>query len=83
MLRGKRTLVILGPTVPAYLLQAWALRHADSSAVAVYTYVQPVLASILGAIFLAEHIRPIIALAAVLIFAGVWLVSSRRYNPSR
>jgi len=76
-------LVILGPTVLAYLLQAWALRHADSSAVAVYTYVQPVLASILGAIFLAEHIRPIIALAAVLIFAGVWLVSSRRYNPSR
>jgi len=65
--------VIIGPTVIAYLLQAWALRHADSSAVAAYTYVQPVLASILGAIFLGEHVRPIVVLAAVMIFAGVSL----------
>jgi len=69
--------VIIGPTVIAYILNAWALGHADSSLVAAYTYVQPVLASILGAIFLGEHIRPIVAIAAVLIFAGVWLVSSR------
>ena len=65
--------VIVGPTTIAYLLQAWALRHADSSVVAAYTYVQPVLASILGAIFLAERIRPIVVAAAIMIFAGVWL----------
>ncbi|PYQ29442.1 MAG: hypothetical protein DMF56_10765 [Acidobacteria bacterium] len=66
-------IVVAGPTVVAYLLQAWALRHADSSSVAAYTYVQPVLASFLGAIFLGEHIRLIVVLAAVLIFMGVWL----------
>ena len=65
--------VIIGPTVLAYLLQAWALRHADSSVVSSYTYVQPVLAAILGALFLGERIRPIIILAAAMIFAGVWL----------
>lgn len=65
--------VILGPTVAAYLLQAWALRHAESSVVAAYTYVQPVLAAILGAIFLGERVRPIVAVAAMMIFAGVWL----------
>ncbi len=66
-------LVILGPTVIAYLLNAWALRHADSSVVAAYTYVQPVLASILGAIFLGEHIHAVVILAAAMIFSGVWI----------
>jgi drug/metabolite transporter (DMT)-like permease len=66
-------IVIAGPTIIAYLLQAWALRHADSSLVAAYTYVQPVLATILGAIFLGEVVRPIVLVAAVLIFAGVAL----------
>jgi len=65
--------VIAGPTVIAYLLNAWALRHADSSLVAAYTYVQPVLATVLGAIFLGEHIRAIVILAAAMIFTGVWL----------
>lgn len=66
---------IVGPTVIAYLLQAWALRHADSSVVAAYTYVQPVLAGILGAIVFGETLRPVVALAAALIFGGVWLAS--------
>lgn len=66
-------LVIAGPTITAYLLQAWALRHADSSVVATYTYVQPVLASILGAIFFGETLHPIVIFAAIVIFTGVWL----------
>lgn len=70
-------LVILGPTVAAYLLQAWALRYADSSLVAAYTYVQPVLASLLGWFFFAEQVRGIVAVAAVMIFAGVWIVSRK------
>ena len=68
-------LVIAGPTVLAYLLQAWALRHADSSLVASYTYVQPVLATFLGAIFFGETMHPIIIVAALVIFTGVWLAS--------
>ncbi|HYC58167.1 MAG TPA: DMT family transporter [Thermoanaerobaculia bacterium] len=65
--------VIIGPTIVAYLLQAWALRHADSSVVAAYTYIQPVLASVLGALVLGETLRPIVLGAAVLIFSGVAL----------
>jgi len=68
-------LVILGPTVGAYLLNAWALRHADSSLVAGYTYLQPVLTTILAAIFLGEVMRPIVIAAAAMIFAGVYLAS--------
>lgn len=66
-------LVIAGPTVGAYLLNAWALRHAESSLVAAYTYVQPVMATILAAIFLGEALTLSVAVAAVLIFAGVAL----------
>ena len=68
-------LVIAGPTVGAYLLQAWALRYADSSLVAAYTYLQPVMATLLGVAFLGETIRGIVIVAAVMIFAGVWLAT--------
>lgn len=66
-------LVIAGPTVGAYLINAWTLRYAESSVVAAYTYVQPVLATLLGAMFLGEAVRPIVIVAAAMIFAGVWL----------
>jgi drug/metabolite transporter (DMT)-like permease len=69
--------VIVGPTVGAYVLNAWALRHADSSLVAAYAYLQPVIAVVLAAIFLHEQIRPVALAAAALIFTGVWL-SGRR-----
>lgn len=66
-------IVIAGPTVVAYLLNAWALAHADSSLVATYIYVQPVLTIILAAIFLGETIQPVAIVAAAMIFAGVYL----------
>jgi drug/metabolite transporter (DMT)-like permease len=66
-------LVIAGPTVAAYLLNAWALAHSEASLVAAYTYLQPFLTSILAAIYLQERIRPIVGVAAAMIFAGVWL----------
>jgi drug/metabolite transporter (DMT)-like permease len=69
--------VILGPTVAAYLLQAWALRHADSSLVAAQTYIQPLLASLLGWLVFGERIRAIVAVAAAMIFAGVWLAGRK------
>ena len=65
--------VIAGPTIAAYLLNAWALAHTDSSLVAAYTYLQPVMTVVLAAMFLGERIRAAAIVAGVLIFAGVWL----------
>jgi len=73
-------LVIAGPTVAAYLMNAWALKHADSSVVAAYTYLQPVFTVFLAAIFLHEQIRSVAILAAVMIFAGVYI--SGRPSPA-
>ncbi|HEX8254166.1 MAG TPA: DMT family transporter [Thermoanaerobaculia bacterium] len=74
-------LVIAGPTVAAYLLNAWALRHADSSVVAAYTYLQPVLATILGALVFGEEIRGVVVLAGAMIFTGVALAGRAAAGP--
>lgn len=66
-------LVIAGPTVAAYLINAWTLRHAESSFVAAYTYVQPVLTTVLAWVFLGEEIRAIVVVAGAMILAGVAL----------
>lgn len=68
-------LVILGPTVAAYLLNAWALTHAESSLVATYTYLQPVATIFLAAIFLGETIRLVALVATAMIITGVWMAS--------
>ena len=68
-------LVILGPTVAAYLLNAWALAYADSSLVAAYTYVQPFLTAILATFYLHERMHPVVAVAALLLFVGVYLAA--------
>jgi len=60
-------LVIAGPTVGAYVINAWTLKYAESSLVAAYSYLQPVLTTIMAGAFLHEKIRPIVAVAG---FAG-------------
>lgn len=68
-------LVIAGPTVGAYVINAWTLRYAESSLVAAYTYLQPLLTTVLAWAILHERIRASVAVAALLIFAGVALAS--------
>ncbi|HEY2323901.1 MAG TPA: DMT family transporter, partial [Thermoanaerobaculia bacterium] len=70
-------LVIIGPTVAAYWINAWTLRYADASTVATYVYVQPVLTAVLATMFLGEKIRAIAIVAAAMIFAGVAMTSRR------
>ena len=67
--------IIAGPTVCAYMLNAWALGKAESSAVAAYTYVQPFVATILAVAFLGERVNGVVVVAGILIFAGVFLSS--------
>ena len=75
-------LVILGPTVAAYLLNAWALAYAESSVVATYSYLQPVATIFLAAIFLGETMRPTGIVATAMIFAGIYLASGARRRAS-
>lgn len=72
--------VVIGPTVVAYLLNAWALTHSESSLVAAYTYLQPLFASLLAIALLGERVGIKAVIAGALIVAGVAL-SSRGRTP--
>lgn len=74
---GGLLVVIAGPTVGAYVINAWTLKYAESSLVAAYSYLQPVMTTILAWAFLGERIRAIVAVAGLMIFAGVALAGTR------
>ena len=69
--------IIIFPTVGAYYLNAWALTKVTPSTVAIYIYLQPLIAFGIAPLVLREewHFRTFIA--ALLIFAGVAVVTRR------
>jgi drug/metabolite transporter (DMT)-like permease len=71
----------IGATAAPYLLNAWALSKVNPSTVAVFVYMQPLIGFGLAVAFLNEQIGSAFIAAAVLIFAGVYLVT-KRFIPS-
>ena len=64
---------IVFATVLAYFLNYYALRHTDSSMVALFIYMQPPIATALSMIFLGERPGPRFWIAAAGVFVGVFL----------
>jgi len=75
---GWGAFVILFATVSAYMLNSWALKRVDSSQVALFIYIQPVIAAGLSVMLLGERITATLVVAAGLIFAGVFLAVSAK-----
>jgi drug/metabolite transporter (DMT)-like permease len=69
--------IVLVPTVVAYYLNAWALMRVAPSIVAVYIYLQPLLAFGVAPIVLGESWNSRTIVACALIFAGVAVVTIR------
>jgi len=65
--------IILLPTAGAYLLQTWALIRVESSMVAFFIFLQPVIAATLSVVWLGERLDRFLVLGALLIFAGVYI----------
>jgi drug/metabolite transporter (DMT)-like permease len=72
---GLGVLIVLFPTAGAYFLIYWALARAESSLVALFIYLQPLLAGVLSAILLGERPAATTYAGAALLFAGVWLAT--------
>jgi drug/metabolite transporter (DMT)-like permease len=70
--------IVIGATAVPYLLNTWALARVQSSIVAIYILVQPIVAAIMGRIFLGETLAPHAALAGALIVGGVVMAVWRR-----
>jgi drug/metabolite transporter (DMT)-like permease len=71
--------IVLVPTVGAYYLNAWALERVSASTVAVYIYLQPLVAFAVAPLVLGaeEQWGARTYVAAGLIFAGVGVVTLR------
>lgn len=69
--------IVLVPTVGAYFLNAWALTKVTPGIVAVYIYLQPLMAFGLAPLVLGESLNSRTLVACVLIFAGVAAVTVR------
>lgn len=72
--------MVLAVTILAYLLNTWALRYANPSLVGAYIYLQPVLAILIAITFGKDMFTLQKGLYALLIFAGVYMVSRTRQN---
>lgn len=64
-------------TATPYLLNAWALARVNPSVVAVYVYLQPVIGFTTAIIFLGEKLELKAGIAAMLIFAGLFMVTKK------
>jgi drug/metabolite transporter (DMT)-like permease len=73
--------VVVFCTVVSYILNAWALKRVESSLVALFIYLQPLIASTVAVLFQGERLGMETLVAAVLIFAGVALAMRRTVSP--
>jgi len=69
---------VIGTTLLTYFLNFWALAHARSSSVALYIYLQPIVASAVAYFFMGEQVTPRTAASAVLIFIGMMLARASK-----
>lgn len=59
----------------AYTAYAWLARHATPAQTGTYSYVNPVIAAIVGYLVLHETLTPLQALGAVVIVGGVLMIN--------
>ena len=62
---------ILGATLLTYFLNNWALKRAASGHVAIFIYLQPVVAGVIGFLFLGEQITFRLFICTILIMGGL------------
>jgi drug/metabolite transporter (DMT)-like permease len=67
--------IVLVPTVAAYWLTLWALHRVESSRVAVYVYIQPLVTVLIAPALLGERFGLGTAIAGAAIFVGILLVT--------
>lgn len=75
--------VIIGTTFLAYFLNIYGLRHLSPAVVSFYIYLQPIFATAISLALLGEPVTIVQVLSCLLIFLGVYLVSSPQLKLSR
>lgn len=63
----------LFPSVLCYLIFYYALSRIPASRVSAFSYVQPLLVTLLGVVVLHEHVTASLVVGGTVIFSGVWM----------
>ena len=69
--------IIIGVTFFTYLWNIYAIRILSPAIAGAYIYIQPLFAAVIAILFLGEEMSLIKAIAAILIFVGVFFVSKK------
>jgi drug/metabolite transporter (DMT)-like permease len=67
--------IVVFATYLGYLLISFGLRRLSPTIVSTYTYIQPVIAAYIASMIGQDHIDLVMVTSALLIFAGVFVVS--------
>jgi len=73
-LLGLLFLIFFG-SLTAFSAYAWLLKHYEPTLVATHTYVNPIVAVLLGWAFAGERLTPSILLSMALAILAIWLVN--------
>ena len=74
--------VIIFATFISYILMPFGMRHLNATSVSVYFNVQPIVATLVAIAFGQDSFKPELPLAAVLVLAGAYIVSTARQAQS-
>jgi drug/metabolite transporter (DMT)-like permease len=74
------SLIVVPGTFLAYIFNVYGIQKLSASMAGVYIYSQPVFAVAIAMIFLKEELSSTKIMAAVLIFAGVFLSNRKKDN---
>ncbi|MGH9949091.1 MAG: DMT family transporter [Pyrinomonadaceae bacterium] len=72
--------IAIGATAVPYLLNAFAQSRVSPTVVAVFIYLQPLIGFTLAALFLGEKLDVKFAIAAILVFAGLYFTTRKQYD---
>jgi drug/metabolite transporter (DMT)-like permease len=70
--------VTIGSTFLTYVLNAYALKHASSSLVGTYIYLQPDLAAIIALVLGKDQLTTIKFISMLVVFTGVYLAAFKK-----
>ncbi len=74
---GAMLFAVLGATVASYLLNVWAIKRTQASHVALFIFLQPLVAAALGVVALGERVTLRLLLALALVFLALALRDGR------
>ncbi len=76
----KMAYVVVGTTFTTYLLNIYALKQLSAATISAFIYLQPLIAIAFAIAVGADKLTLVKAIAAILVFAGVYMVSIKKNN---